>query len=135
MDPSEHILPFNLQNTSSQTCQMYGYPGVDVIGTNNGEQFTTPVPRDGDSSAEQEVTLAPNAYAQFTLSYTPAANVSFQIDPKSLVITPPNTYNQISFPLNLGSSVTFEWNNQQNSFQNEEKISPIGTGPQDPQPN
>lgn len=135
-NPSEHVIPFNLRNTSSQTCHMAGFPGVNTVGQTAGStaQKTFSVARDGESFST--VTIAPGQYAQFTLAFKPTSVSALMFSPSSLVVTPPDTYSSLTFPLSTfdGSKLTFTLTQQGSLDSTAEHISPIVTGPGDPQP-
>lgn len=135
-DPSEHIIPLNLQNTSSQSCEMAGFPGVNAIGLVGGStaQKTFSVARNG--TGYSKITIAPGQYAQFTLAFKPTTVPALMFAPSSLVMTPPDTYSSIVFPLSSfdGTKLTFTLSKQGGLDSSAENVSPITTGPGDPQP-
>lgn len=135
-DPSEHFIPFNLLNVGSQACRMAGFPGVNVVGqtAGSGEQKTFSLARDGQGYST--VTIAPGQYAQFTLSFKPTSVAALTFFPRSLVVTPPDTYSSLTFPLSTfdGTKLTFTLSQKGGLDPTAEHVSPVGTGPGDPQP-
>lgn len=99
---------------------MYGFPGVDAVGYTPDDSSTKrdPIPR-GTASEEHTVTLAPGQVAQFGIGYEPSTNSSFEFDPKSLIITPPGTYNQLTLPLSFNYKMTWAWENGSNQLSGE----------------
>ncbi len=81
-----------LTNKGSGACTMRGFPGVDLVGTANGQKnYTWSLER--SSAKYSPVTLQPGETAHFGLSYLPeAAGDSADIAVTKLVITPPNAY-------------------------------------------
>jgi len=82
----------DLTNKGSGACTMSGFPGVDLVGTANGQKnYTWSLER--SSAKYSRVTLQPGEAAHFDLIYLPeAAGDSADIAVTKLVITPPNTY-------------------------------------------
>lgn len=135
-DPSEHFIPFNLRNAGPQACHMAGFPGVNVVGqtAGSGEQKTFSLARGGQGYST--VTIAPGQYAQFTLSFKPTSVAALTFFPRSLVVTPPDTYSSLTFPLSTfdGTKLTFTLSQKGGLDPTAEHVSPVGTGPGDPQP-
>jgi len=126
----EHVLTVNLVNKGQASCTMEGYPGVDAVGTDmdNGSRTQVSIPRSSHGLTVQKFTLAPGDGAQFSVAYQPAGNSSFEFDPTSLVVTPPNTYQSFTLPLSgLGYKVTFSWDNSNNKLTGE-SVSPVQAG-------
>lgn len=82
----------DLTNKGSGACTMRGFPGVDLVGTANGQKnYTWSLER--SSAKYSQVTLQPGETAHFGLIYLPeAAGDSADIAVTKLVITPPNAY-------------------------------------------
>jgi hypothetical protein len=82
----------DLTSKGSGACTMRGFPGVDLVGTANGQKnYTWSLER--SSAKYSQVTLQPGETAHFGLSYLPeAAGDSADIAVTKLVITPPNAY-------------------------------------------
>lgn len=85
---------FIFTNNSQTTCQLYGYPGMQMLGA-NGQKIPTNVVR--TPGTEQTVTLAPGGTASFLAQwhdqtgYTTPCPSSQQIE-----VTPPNAYSQLT---------------------------------------
>jgi hypothetical protein len=72
---------------------MTGFPGVDLVGTENGGQSASwSLVRQGVTYSR--VTLSPGGTAHFDLIFLPATGGSPVIDVQKLVVTPPNAYTQ-----------------------------------------
>jgi hypothetical protein len=82
----------DLTNKVSFACTMSGFPGVDLVGTANGQKnYTWSLER--SSAKYSRVTLQPGETAHFHLIYLPeAAGDSTDIAVTKLIITPPNAY-------------------------------------------
>lgn len=82
----------DLTNKGSAACTMSGFPGVDLIGTANGQKnYSWSLER--SSAKYSRVTLPLGEAAHFDLIYLPeAAGDSADIAVTKLVITPPNAY-------------------------------------------
>lgn len=80
-----------LTNKGSAACTMDGFPGVNLVGTVNGQK-NYPWPLTRSSASYSTVTLAPGASAHFDLVYLPfAAGDGTEISVTQIVLTPPNT--------------------------------------------
>lgn len=90
-----------LANTSSHTCLMHGFPGVDLV--NSGTQW--PLTRD-THIPPATITLRPGGTARFTVTFLPwvadgnAASNDFA--PTTLVVTPPNERTSYDLPWRWG---------------------------------
>jgi hypothetical protein len=73
----------NLKNTSSITCSMHGFPGVDLMG---GHGTATAARADISPST---VKLSPGEETRFVVNWIPATGAS-GVTYTSLLITPPN---------------------------------------------
>jgi len=84
----------DMTNKASSACTMRGFPGVDLVGTANGQQnYSWPLER--SSAKYSQVTLQPGGSAHFNLTYLPfAAGGGSDIVVAKLVLTPPNTFTQ-----------------------------------------
>jgi Domain of unknown function (DUF4232) len=84
----------DMTNKGSSACTMRGFPGVDLVGTANGQQnFSWSLERSSASYAQ--VTLQPGGSAHFNLVYLPAAaGGGSDITVAKIVLTPPNTFTQ-----------------------------------------
>jgi hypothetical protein len=84
----------DLTNKGSSACTMQGFPGVDLVGSANGQQnYSWPLERSSASYAE--VTLQHGGTAHFNLTYLPyASGDSTAIAVAKIVLTPPNTVTQ-----------------------------------------
>ena len=84
----------DLTNKGSSACTMDGFPGVDLVGTANGQQnYTWSLQR--SSAGHAKVTLQSGGTAHFDLVYLPSASGdSGDITVFKLVVTPPNGYTQ-----------------------------------------
>lgn len=84
---------FILTNTSQSTCQLSGYPGMQMM--SGGQQIPTKVVRTPGS--EPTVTLAPGATSSFLAQwhdqtgYTTPCATSQQVE-----VTPPNAFSQLT---------------------------------------
>lgn len=85
--------------TPSKNCSMDGYPGVDLIGINkdNGQQMRISVPRATDSSPSKVSVPGDGDDFGLGIEYLPASNSSFEFDATEMIITPPNTYDQLTY--------------------------------------
>jgi Protein of unknown function (DUF4232) len=83
-----------LTNTSSQSCALQGYPGVDLLGPDDpmwGPDYQLPQ-QAGDP---QLVTLEPGASARSRLTFLPDPNGWV---PRTIAVTLPNTSGQLETP-------------------------------------
>ena len=96
-----------LTNNGSVTCTLFGYPGMQLLGTDGhplpGEPLPTTVIRGQyevvDTVPEQTVTLAPGAQARFYYMYSDTlGGGSPAVCPtaSAIDITPPGAYNQLT---------------------------------------
>jgi hypothetical protein len=84
----------DLTNKGSSACTMQGFPGVDLVGSANGQQnYSWPLER--SSATYAHLTLEPGTTAHFNLTYLPyASGDGNAIDVAKIVVTPPNTFTQ-----------------------------------------
>jgi hypothetical protein len=84
----------DLTNKGGAACVMSGFPGVDLVGTANGQQnYSWSLVR--SSVKYSQVTLQPGGTAHFDLTYLPfAAGGGTEITVTKIVLTPPNTFTQ-----------------------------------------
>jgi hypothetical protein len=89
-----------LQNTSTSTCTLYGYPGMQLLDA-SGAALPTHVARGTAATvppvAEHTVTLAPGGDAAFAVGFATATGYGSEQCPRSstVAITPPNDYHSI----------------------------------------
>ncbi|HXT94475.1 MAG TPA: DUF4232 domain-containing protein [Trebonia sp.] len=90
----------DLTNKGSTACTMNGFPGVDLVGTANGQaNYTWPLAR--SSASHSQVTLQPGGTAHFNLMYLPfATGDGMNMTVTKLVMTPPNTFTQAQLTWN-----------------------------------
>ena len=98
-------------NTSSSTCAMSGFGGVDLDGAQNSAGGPTySLPRTGDTPAA--VKLPPGASAHTTISYidpsgsAPSGTATWT--PTHLSVTPPNQTTHLSVPWTAGTPVYYD---------------------------
>ena len=93
-----------LTNTTSRTCDLYGFPGMQMYDAAN-QPLPTKVVRDGGFMTQQpgpsEVVLAPGAVASFLLHWEVIPVGAETTCPTSdhVVITPPDSFTSITVPL------------------------------------
>lgn len=107
---------------TSTDCSMDGYPGVDLIGVDegSGQQTRISVPRDGQSPAETKVDA--NDPGGLSIEYMPGTSSSSEFKAETMIITPPGTYEQITYQLPKPWMIDLV-NEQLNA-----KVLPISTG-------
>jgi uncharacterized protein DUF4232 len=90
----------DLTNKGSTACTMKGFPGVDLVGTANGQSnYTWPLAR--SSAHYSQVILPPGETAHFNLTYLPfATGDGMDMTVTKLVMTPPNTFTQAQLTWN-----------------------------------
>jgi len=103
-------LTINFTNTSTTTCTLGGYPGMQML-TSTGASIPTNVVRGGGqpfsaTAANQPpttVTLAPNGVAAFSLNYedVPVGNETTCPTSAKAEITPPNDLGNLVVPVQL----------------------------------
>lgn len=110
---------------SKTPCTMDGFPGVDLVGINEdtGQQTRISVPR-STSATPSKVTLSGSDDGQLSIEYLPGSNSSFEFKATEMIITPPNTYNQLTYK--LSSPWLIEEDN--NPVKLRADVLPIGTG-------
>jgi hypothetical protein len=86
---------FQLQNSSSTTCTLFGYPGLGLLDASSKPLPTTVVRQAG--FPESKVTLSAGASAYFTATWADATGYAGATCPTSasLEITPPNDTTQL----------------------------------------
>lgn len=102
-------LTMSLTNTSSATCQLDGYPGMQLLDAHGGAIPTTVVrgqfhfPQPGANQPPATVRLAPQASAVFVLAYedVPVGNETSCPRSSQAEITPPNDYTHLVVPLSI----------------------------------
>ncbi len=96
----------DLTNKGSSACTMDGFPGVDLVGLDNGTKETT-WSLERSSASHAPVTLPPGGTAHFDLVYLPGASgESGNIIVSKMVITPPNDFTQAE--VTWSQSVVFQ---------------------------
>ena len=98
-----------LTNTSSATCTLEGYPGMQLLDATGADIPTTVVRgqfRFPDPAANQPpslVTLAPHATGTFSLSYedVPVGNETSCPTSAQAEVTPPNDVTHLVMPLQI----------------------------------
>lgn len=105
--PSQAVV---LTNTSETTCNLYGYPGVQLLGS-SGQPLPTTVKRGRSMLAPDPgpslVQLSPGSSASFALSWddSQTQNSSGSLvacsNTSSIEITPPNDYHYLTIPYSL----------------------------------
>lgn len=125
--PLTSIKSFNLLNTgaTSSICSMYGFPGVDLIGTDEatGQQMRVSLGRI-PGAAEHEVTLSAGTEASFDIRYQPSTTPAHEFIAQAMLLTPPNTYRSISYPLGRGWNIYLIGPTQVNAA-----LTPVTSGP------
>ncbi|WP_433891200.1 DUF4232 domain-containing protein [Streptomyces sp. CA-111067] len=97
---AEGEILINLTNSSSSTCTMHGFPGVDLKG------------QDGTVSAARshlnapDVTLHPGDATRFTLHYPPNNSGGTGVTFTTLLVTPPNETHSRTIPLSINIPAT-----------------------------
>ncbi|MDZ8053416.1 MAG: DUF4232 domain-containing protein [Aulosira sp. ZfuVER01] len=91
-------------NKSSLPCNLYGYPGFELLDSKNQPLKGVKVirssnPYSAKQQSLQQVTLAPNGQASFDIAYNHITDVG-QSCPTSvkIEITPPNAYHHFTLP-------------------------------------
>ncbi|HET9168594.1 MAG TPA: DUF4232 domain-containing protein [Actinospica sp.] len=87
-----------LTNKGSGSCTMDGFPGLDLVGTANGQSgYKWPLERSNDGYSK--ITLQPGDSAHFSIKYLAfEAGGGTQFAVSSIAITPPNTYTTTQLP-------------------------------------
>lgn len=85
---------------SSAACTMDGYPGVDLIGIDegSGQRTRISVPRATDRSPSR-VTVEGDSRGELGIEYKPGTSSSSEFKATEMIITPPDTYHQIAYKL------------------------------------
>jgi Protein of unknown function (DUF4232) len=93
-DSSQMHFSVILTNTSTQSCTLQGYPGVDLVGPVDAENGPTySLPR--QSGNPQPLILAPGASASSRLTFLPTSDGWV---PATIVVTPPDATTQLETP-------------------------------------
>lgn len=93
-DSSQIHFEVILTNVSEQSCELQGYPGVDLVGPDDpmwGPVYSLP----RQSGDLQPLTLAPGAAASSRLTFLPTPDGWIPI---SIVVTPPDATTQLEVP-------------------------------------
>lgn len=90
---------FIFTNTSQTTCQLYGYPGMQMLGA-NGEKVPTNVVR--TPGPEETVTLAPGGTASFQAQWHDQTGYMTPCPSSQRIeVTPPNAYSQLTITASI----------------------------------
>lgn len=100
------IRTYTLVNTGTNTCTLYGYPGLQLLGT-GGTKLTTRVVR--TPATEKSVKLAHDAKVAFMMQFANATGYGNESCPtsSSLEITPPNDYHYLTLTGPAGTIQAF----------------------------
>ncbi len=96
----------SFQNISSTTCTLFGYPGMQMLGS-SGQPIQTDVIRGTSvtvpSVAERLVTLAPGGKAWFDMGYSDGTGYGYDTCPTSTLVefTAPNDFQSITVSLQI----------------------------------
>lgn len=107
----QYTVPLVFTNTSAKPCELYGVPGVDLVGPRDPNGTTYSLRRPGADAAQQRITLAPRQSAHSVLTYltdTPGSEGSLGSRnwvPVQVVTTPPGDTHQLVTPWTTGDSV------------------------------
>ncbi|WP_307866092.1 DUF4232 domain-containing protein [Streptomyces smyrnaeus] len=97
---AEGTLLVNLRNTSSATCTLRGFPGVDL--KSNAGSFNAA----RNNTAPPTVTLQPGQTTRFTLHYPRNDTGGSGVTVTSLVVTPPNETQSQTLPTSINLPVS-----------------------------
>ncbi|MFD9817208.1 DUF4232 domain-containing protein [Streptomyces sp. NPDC059080] len=90
-----------LKNIGSSTCTIKGFPGVSIIGGEDGPWDLT-----RSNQAAPAVTLKPGAHTSFTISLLPTSDPeSRKVSPDMVLITPPNETKHFQLKWSFGGSI------------------------------
>ncbi len=95
-----------LRNTSTVTCVLGGYPGLQLLGT-GGTALPTSVVRKGSYSFTAQrpttVSLAPGQATSFEIGYSdvPVGGETSCPTSSALEVTPPGAYDHLTLPATL----------------------------------
>jgi hypothetical protein len=103
----QYRVSVTLRNNGPSTCNMDGYPGMDLVG--DGGDMKMPVPRESETYGP--ITLKPGQDASFTLTYAleNAQEVQGELGawgPNSITITSPNSVSHQTLQWPFGPVVT-----------------------------
>lgn len=89
------IRSYSFVNTGSTSCTLFGYPGLQLLGSSNSKLSTTVI---RTPAAEQTVTLKPGQAAGFSMRFADQTGFGSLQCPTSvsLEVTPPNAYNYVT---------------------------------------
>ncbi|MGP5592185.1 DUF4232 domain-containing protein [Corynebacterium flavescens] len=95
------LLDVDFRNTSDNPCTLDGFPGVSLVGNNDGTQLGAPARREEISS--EPVTLQPGESAHSPVRITRAENYDVQacspVPADGLRVYPPNQTDSVFLPL------------------------------------
>jgi hypothetical protein len=111
----EGELLINLKNTSSGSCEMRGFPGVDLVGADGT------VSAGRSSMAAPDVVLQPGQETNFVLHFPPNNTGGSGVTFTKLVVTPPNETN--SHTMAVGINVPADGNASPKVY-----VDPVGAG-------
>ncbi|WP_037572170.1 DUF4232 domain-containing protein [Phaeacidiphilus oryzae] len=111
----EGELLINLKNTSSGSCEMRGFPGVDLVGADGT------VSAGRSSMAAPDVVLQPGQETNFVLHFPPNNTGGSGVTFTKLVVTPPNETNSHTMP--VGINVPADGNASPKVY-----VDPVGAG-------
>lgn len=100
--PGQSRLEVVLTNTSTQSCAVQGFPGVDLVGPQDPTFGPTyQLPRQAADPAP--LTVEPGAAVSSVLTYLPGSPDGWI--PATIVVTPPDATTQLQAPWPTGVSV------------------------------
>lgn len=92
--------PLNFENSGDRTCTVAGFPGVSLVGDNNGTQIGAAADRDGEGG--DPVTLGPGQQATATLRVVNVENYGEQcsvVPADGLRVYPPDELDATYLPM------------------------------------
>jgi len=103
----QHRVVVTLTNRGTSTCNLDGYPGMDLVG--DGGDMKMPIPRAPETYSA--ITLKPGQDASFTLTYALETAKEIQGElgawgPNSVIITSPNSVSHQTLKWPFGPVVT-----------------------------
>ncbi|MET8871542.1 DUF4232 domain-containing protein [Nocardia sp. NPDC004604] len=100
--PGQSRLEVVMTNTSTQSCSVQGFPGIDLVGPEDPTFGPTyQLPRQAADPAP--LTVEPGAAVSSVLTYLPGSRDGWV--PATIVVTPPDTTTQLQAPWPAGVSV------------------------------
>jgi len=103
----QYRVSVTLRNSGTSTCNLDGYPGMDLVG--DGGDMKMPIPRAPETYSA--ITLKPGQDASFTLTYALETAQEIQGElgawgPNSVIITSPNSVSHQTLKWPFGPVVT-----------------------------